>query len=70
MRTPTRRITGEGCMDGEAIDECTHPVRRGSGNGTMDKAMRVIGGGPLELRVATSNVIDWDGGDDGSRTGA
>jgi hypothetical protein len=24
----------------------------------------------LELRVATSNVIDWDGGDEGSRTGA
>jgi len=70
MRAPTRRITGEDRADGEAIDERTHLVRRGSGHGTLDRAMRVIGGDPSAPRVAASNVIDRDGGGGGSRTGA
>ena len=70
MRAPTRRITGEGRADGEAIGERTHLARRGSGQGTMDRAMRVIGGGPWASGVAASNVIDRDGGGGGSRTGA
>ncbi len=44
MRTPTRRITGEGRAKGEGIDTCTLSVRRGSEHGTLDKVVRVIGG--------------------------
>jgi hypothetical protein len=32
--------------------------------------MRVTGGDPFALGVASPNVIDRDGGEDGSRTGA
>ncbi len=46
MRTPTRRITGEGRAKGEGIDTCTLSVRRGSEHGTLDKVVRVIGGDP------------------------
>ena len=33
---PTRLKTGEGCVDGEAIDMCTRSIRRGSGRGTLE----------------------------------
>jgi hypothetical protein len=37
MRMPTRQRYGEGCTDGEAIDERTHLVRRGNGHGTVER---------------------------------
>jgi len=40
---PTRLQNGEGSTDGEAIDERTHSIRRGSGHGTQEKVMRVTG---------------------------
>jgi hypothetical protein len=36
MRAPTRRIIGEGRVEGEGIDMRTLSARRGSGNGTME----------------------------------
>jgi hypothetical protein len=36
MRMPTRLQNGEGRTDGEAIDACAHPIRRGSGHGTSE----------------------------------
>jgi hypothetical protein len=35
MRMPTRQRYGEGSTDGEAIDACTHLIRRGNGPGTV-----------------------------------
>jgi hypothetical protein len=54
MRMPTHRSIGEGCVSGEAIDTCTRLIRRGSGHGTSEKVVRVIGGDPLMTRVAAS----------------
>jgi hypothetical protein len=36
MRMPTRLNNGEGRVEGEAIDTCTHSIRRGSGHGTLE----------------------------------
>jgi hypothetical protein len=36
MRMPTRLHNGEGHVDGEEIDTCTHSIRRGSGHGTLE----------------------------------
>jgi hypothetical protein len=36
MRMLTRLNNGEGRVDGEAIDTCTHSIRRGSGHGTLE----------------------------------
>ncbi len=55
--TPTRLNNGEGRV--VRARESVHApelVRRGSGHGTQDKAIRVIGGGPSRARVATSNA--------------
>jgi len=54
MRMPTLRPFGEGCTSGEAIDTRTRLIRRGSGHGTSEKVVRVIGGDPLVARVAAS----------------
>jgi len=54
MRMPTLRPFGEGCMSGEVIDMGTCLIRRGSGHGTSEKVVRVIGGDPLVARVAAS----------------
>ena len=61
MRAPTRRITGEGRVNGEGIDTCTRSVRRGSEHGTLDKVVRVIGGDPRR-RGAGLDAIAKDGG--------
>jgi hypothetical protein len=37
MRMPTRQRNGEGRTDGEAIDARTCPIRRGNGNGTLER---------------------------------
>ena len=47
VRTPTRLHNGEGRVNGEGIDMSTRLVRRGSGHGTPEKVMRVIGGRPV-----------------------
>ena len=54
MRMPTLRPFGEGCTSGEVIDTRTRSIRRGSGHGTLEKVMRVIGGDPFGARVAAS----------------
>jgi hypothetical protein len=54
VRTPTRLRYGEGRVDGEVIDTRTRLVRRGSGLGTPEKVMRVIGGDPSRAGVAAS----------------
>ena len=36
MRMPTHLNNGEGRVNGEAIDICTHSIRRGSGHGTLE----------------------------------
>ncbi len=35
MRMPTRLDNGEGRVDGEVINACTHSIRRGNGHGTL-----------------------------------
>jgi hypothetical protein len=37
MRMPTLRSFGEGRVNGEAIDMCTHSIRRGSGHSTSER---------------------------------
>jgi hypothetical protein len=54
MRMPTRLHNGEGRVDGEAIDTCTHLIRRGKWARHAGRAVRVIGGGPFGMRVAAS----------------
>jgi hypothetical protein len=56
MRMPTHRSNGEGRTRGEAIDTRTHAIRRGSGHGTLEMVVRVIGGDPLVARVAASTL--------------
>src|ERR1700684_1857999 len=48
MRMPTLRSFGEGRTCGEAIDTCTHAIRRGSGYGTSVGWFVVTGGDPSE----------------------
>jgi hypothetical protein len=54
MRMPTLRSFGEGRTCGEAIDTCTHAIRRGSGHGTSEGWFVVTGGDPSRTRVAAS----------------
>jgi len=49
---PTLRSFGEGSTCGEAIDACTHAIRRGSGHGTSERWIVVTGGDPSAARVA------------------
>lgn len=69
MRMPTLLPFGEGRVSGEAIDTRTRSVRRGSGLGTSEKVVRVIGGDPFGARVAASTSLSG-GGIGGSRTGS
>jgi hypothetical protein len=69
MRMPTLLPIGEGCMSWEAIDTRTRSIRRGSGHGTSEKVVRVIGGDPSRARVAASTSREG-GGHGGSRTGS
>ena len=68
MRKPTRQRYGEGSTDGEAIDARTRSLRRGNGNGTLEKVMQVTGetrcGEDSGLNVASG------GGRNGGRTGS
>jgi len=57
VRTPTRLHNGEGRVNGEGIDMSTRLVRRGSGHGTPEEVMRVIGGDPSWARVAASTSL-------------
>jgi hypothetical protein len=56
MRTPTLLPFGEGCMRGEAIDTRARSIRRGSGHGTSEKVVRVIGGKPVKGEGRGLNV--------------
>ena len=57
MRMPTLLPFGEGRVSGEAIDMGTRSIRRGSGLGTSEKVVRVIGGDPFGARVAASTSL-------------
>ena len=57
MRMPTLLPFGEGRVSGEAIDKSTRSIRRGSGHGTSEKVVRVIGGDPFGARVAASTSL-------------
>ena len=69
MRMPTLRSFGEGRTRGEAIDMCTHAIRRGSGYGTSEGWFVATGGDPSRTRVAAS-TSQSGGGHGGSSDGA